>query len=161
MSINKGMMSCKTVECETPQHVFDVLDKEFHFALDVCASLENAKCRDYYTKSCDGLTHSWLVPEGKSVWMNPPYGRAVVAWMRRAATEVRVNALVCLVAARTDTAWWHEYAMKADEIRFVRGRLRFGCGRGPAPFPSAVLVFYPSFENPYKLNVPIIRSVSY
>jgi site-specific DNA-methyltransferase (adenine-specific) len=77
-------------------------------------------------------------------WMNPPYGREIKAWMKKAYDSSRTGALVvCLVPARTDTAWWHDYATKAAEIRFIRGRLRFGDAKHAAPFPSAVVVFQP------------------
>lgn len=83
------------------------------------------------------------------VWMNPPYGRTIGQWMKKAyesATTSPVDGLpdadlvVCLVPARTDTAWWHDYAMKG-EIRFIRGRLKFGDAKHNAPFPSALVIF--------------------
>jgi len=126
----------------TPQNFFDALNEEFHFTLDVCASAANAKCSDYFTKAVDGLRQEW---GGGRCWMNPPYGREIKFWMRKAVEASRRGALVvCLVPARTDTAWWHEHATQADEIRFVRGRLRFGNARHAAPFPSAVVVFRPA-----------------
>ncbi len=77
--------------------------------------------------------------------MNPPYGRKIKSWMKKAYEASRAGALVvCLVPARTDTAWWHDYAAKADEIRFIRGRLRFGAANHAAPFPSAVVIFRPN-----------------
>ena len=89
-------------------------------------------------KFIDGLTQEWF----GNVWMNPPYGRDIKAWMKKAYEQSLYGAkVVCLVPARTDTSWWHEYAMKAREIRFIRGRLRFGNSKENAPFPSVVLVF--------------------
>lgn len=125
----------------TPQNFFDALDQEFGFTLDVCASASNAKCPNYFTRGVDGLSQRW---GRERCWMNPPYGREIKAWMRKAVEASRRGALVvCLVPARTDTAWWHDYAVQADEIRFVRGRLRFGDAKHAAPFPSAVVIFRP------------------
>lgn len=115
------------------------MNKEFHFNLDVCATKVNAKCEKYYTKKEDGLSQQWH----GNCWMNPPYGREIGKWMKKALEASKEGALVaCLVPARTDTAWWHEYAMKG-EIRFIRGRLKFGGSQNSAPFPSAVVIFRP------------------
>lgn len=123
----------------TPQETFDALHEEFEFNTDVCATVENAKCRHFYTVDDDGLSQAWV----GSCWMNPPYGRTIKAWMKKAYLESRKGAtVVCLVPARTDTAWWHDYAAKG-EIRFIRGRLKFGGHKNSAPFPSAVVVFRP------------------
>lgn len=124
----------------TPQSTFDALHAEFLFTMDVCASEENAKCQRYFTALDDGLSQSWT----GVCWMNPPYGRTIGQWMRKAHQSSLDGAtVVCLIPARTDTAWWHDYAMKG-EIRFVRGRLKFGGHKNSAPFPSAVVVFRPS-----------------
>lgn len=137
--INKGMMSSLTPEWATPQDFFDGLDSEFGFTLDVCAADWNAKCDRYFTIEDDGLSQEW---DGV-VWMNPPYGREIGMWMAKAVESWRGGAtVVCLVPARTDTAWWHDYAMQGD-IRFLRGRLKFIGPEGvksSAPFPSAVIV---------------------
>jgi phage N-6-adenine-methyltransferase len=123
----------------TPQGFFDGLKAEFAFVTDVCATEKNAKCSSYFTPEQDGMKQTW-----KDVcWMNPPYGRAIGAWMKKAFDSSRNGAtVVCLVPARTDTAWWHDYATKG-EIRFLRGRLKFGAQKNSAPFPSALVVFYP------------------
>jgi phage N-6-adenine-methyltransferase len=120
----------------TPQEFFDKLNSEFNFELDVCARHENAKCKKYFTKEQDGLAQEW-----KGVcWMNPPYGREIGKWMKKAYEAAQGGAtVVCFVPARTDTRWWHEYAIK-HEIRFIRGRLKFNDAKGNAPFPSAVVV---------------------
>lgn len=124
----------------TPQAFFDKLNSIHNFTLDVCATDENAKCKNYITEDEDGLSKEWH----GSVWMNPPYGREIGAWMRKAyESSVGGATVVCLVPARTDTAWWHDYAMKG-EIDFIRGRLKFGNAKNSAPFPSAVVVFKPS-----------------
>jgi phage N-6-adenine-methyltransferase len=123
----------------TPQHFFDQYDRQYRFETDVCASPENAKCARFYTAEQDGLAQEW---EGVC-WMNPPYGRTIGQWMRKAyESSLKGATVVCLVPARTDTAWWHDYAMKGD-IEFIRGRLKFGGHNNSAPFPSAVVVFKP------------------
>jgi phage N-6-adenine-methyltransferase len=127
----------RTVEWETPQAFFDALNEEFHFDVDVCATPENAKCKKYFTQEVDGLSQEW----GGVCWMNPPYGRSISRWMEKAYVSSLSGAtVVCLVPARTDTRWWHDYAMKGD-VRFIRGRLRFGVSKNSAPFPSAVVIF--------------------
>lgn len=126
------------MDWETPPAVFEPLDAEFHFTLDVCATAENAKCARYFTEEEDGLAQDW---DGVC-WMNPPYGTAIAKWMKKAYEESRKGAaVVCLVPSRTDTRWWHEYAMQADEIRYIRGRIKFIGAENGAPFPSAVVVF--------------------
>ena len=121
----------------TPSEFFARLDKIYHFETDVCATAENAKCPRFFTKEDDGLSQEWT----GICWMNPPYGRQIGAWMRKAyESSIDGATVVCLVPARTDTAWWHDFAMKGD-IEFIRGRLRFGGHKNPAPFPSALVVF--------------------
>ena len=131
--------SSKSDEWTTPQWFFDVLDKEFGFTLDPCSDGANAKCANYYTLLENGLHKDWGT---ETVFMNPPYSQCR-QWMKKALTASRVGAtVVCLVPSRTDTRWWHSYAMKG-EIRFIKGRLKFGEGKNSAPFPSAVVVFRP------------------
>lgn len=126
----------------TPQDFFDKLDAEFNFELDVCATHENAKCKKYYTVRENGLLQRW---QGVC-WMNPPYGRVIGEWVKKAYESAQDGAtVVCLVPARTDTRWWHDYCMKG-EIRFVRGRLKFGTAKENAPFPNAVVIFRPDVE---------------
>ncbi|MCX6845087.1 MAG: DNA N-6-adenine-methyltransferase [Verrucomicrobia bacterium] len=124
----------------TPQDFFDKVAAEFGpFDLDVCASAENAKCARFFSVADDGLKQEW---EGRC-WMNPPYGRTITHSMRKAYHSALAGALVvCLVPSRTCTAWWHEYAMKG-ELRFIRGRLKFGGHANSAPFPSALVIFRP------------------
>lgn len=137
-----AMFSSKTDLYETPQDFFDHLDAEFHFDLDVCALPKNAKCKRYYTPEMDGLSQPW---EGVC-WCNPPYGREIGAWVRkvRLASDAG-NTVVMLLPARTDTRWFHDYIYGAyrTEIRFVRGRLKFGESRSGAPFPSMIVIFRP------------------
>lgn len=134
------MFSSKTDLWETPKDLFDKLNKEFHFTLDVCATPENAKCEEFYTKEQDGLKQPWK----GTVWCNPPYGRQTGEWVRRAfLASVSGNTVVMLLPARTDTRWFHEYIYGKAEIRFIRGRLKFGGSKNSAPFPSMVVVFMP------------------
>lgn len=131
--------SSKTNEWATPQCFFDRLDAEFNFTLDPCSDGLNAKCGKFYTQEDDGLTQSWT---GERVFMNPPYGRVIGDWVRKAYEESQKGAMiVALIPARTDTRYWHDYVMKADEIRLVKGRIKFGDGSNSAPFPSAVVVW--------------------
>ena len=132
------MFSSKDMTWETPQTFFDKLNEEFNFNLDVCALPSNAKCEEYFTPDTDGLHQPW---DG-TCWMNPPYGRELGAWMKKAYEEsVNGSIVVCLIPARTDTKYWHDYCMKASEIRFIKGRLRFVGAKDSAPFPSAVIIF--------------------
>ena len=124
----------------TPRWLFTRLDAEFGFTLDAAATAENALCPRYYTAEVDALTQAWR----GVVWVNPPYSRHVGRWVEKGFMEAsngHATAVVMLVAARTDTRWWADYAMEGAEIRFIRGRLHFGAAASPAPFPSAVLVF--------------------
>jgi len=131
--------SSETCEWETPQEFFDKLNAEYHFTLDVCGTPANAKCEQYFTKEQNGLSKDWT----GVCWMNPPYGREIGQWMKKAYESAQNGAtVVCLVPARVDTAWWHDYAMHGD-VTFVRGRLKFGGAKNNAPFPSAVVVFRP------------------
>lgn len=141
--MNKEVMfSSATDNWATPQDFFDNLNAEFHFDLDVCADESNHKCDKYYTKEQDGLTMPWT----GIVWCNPPYGREIGLWVRKALfASVGGATVVMLIPARTDTKWFHDYIYKRGnvEIRFVRGRLKFGNSKNSAPFPSMVVVFKP------------------
>lgn len=134
------MFSSATEEWETPQDVFDYLDKHLgSFNLDVCATTENAKCERYFTKETNGLVQDW---GGNICWMNPPYGRQIKEWIKKAyLSSLKPNTrVVCLLPARTDTRWFHNYCVKG-EIWFIRGRLKFGGAKTGAPFPSMVVIF--------------------
>lgn len=134
-----AMFSSKTDLWATPQEFFDVLNEEFDFTLDACAVAENAKCPAYITPEEDGLARPWT---GR-VWCNPPYGRAIGKWVRKARISVAAGAevVVMLLPARTDTLWFHDYIYGKAEIRFIKGRLKFGGSKNSAPFPSMVCVF--------------------
>src|SRR5688572_2355972 len=132
--------SSATDDWATPQWLFDALHREFAFTLDPCATRENAKCPRFFNRDDDGLLQNW---GDEVVFMNPPYGAMISRWMWKAYDSARKGAtVVCLVPARTDTAWWHRYAMRG-EVRLLRGRLKFGNATNSAPFPSAIVIFRP------------------
>lgn len=130
--------SSATCEWATPPELFAELDREFGFDLDPCATVDNAKCDRFFTRAEDGLAQKW---SGR-VFMNPPYGRAIGGWMRKAWESAQSTAelVVCLVPSRTGSAWFQDYAMRG-EVRSLRGRIRFEGAASPAPFDSAVVVF--------------------
>ena len=135
------MFSSATDNWSTPQDFFDKLNDEFHFTLDVCADENNHKCEHYYTKEIDGLSRPWI----GTVWCNPPYGRKIGEWVRRAyiSSQIGSATVVMLLPARTDTRWFHDYIYNKSntEIRFIKGRLKFGGCKNSAPFPSMVVIF--------------------
>jgi len=135
--LTKGLFTSTTDEWSTPQDFFDRLDKEFHFELDVCANHENHKCAKYFTKADDGLSMTW--GGGVVIWCNPPYGREIGKWVAKCAEHS--GTAVMLLPARTDTRWFHDYIYGKAEIRFIKGRLRFGDSKNSAPFPSMVVIF--------------------
>lgn len=136
---NEVMFSSKDMILETPRSLFELLNEEFHFTLDPCCTMDTAKCKTYYTPKDDGLSKSWA---GYTVFMNPPYGREILKWIKKAYEESNNGTIVvCLIPSRTDTKYWHEYCMKASEIRFIKGRIKFGNASANAPFPSAIVVF--------------------
>ena len=131
----------------TPQWLFNRLDREFNFELDVCASSDNATCQNYYSRQDDALQQEWT----GVCWMNPPYGRtgdqSIYDWMAKAHQSAQQGAtVVCLVPARTDTEWWWHHCLEA-EIRFLKGRLQFENSDSNAPFPSAVIIFRPGLPD--------------
>lgn len=134
--MNKELMfSSKTDLWETPQELFDKYDEIYHFETDVCALSENAKCAKFYTPEMDGLKQEWA----GVCWCNPPYGRQIGKWIKKAAAA---NAtVVMLLPARTDTKWFHDYCLRYGEIEFLRGRLKFGGFENSAPFPSMIVIF--------------------
>jgi phage N-6-adenine-methyltransferase len=138
VALNPVHFSSATGEWETPQALFDDLASIFGgFTLDPCATKDNAKCRLFFTREDDGLSREWT---GK-VFMNPPYGREIGKWVKKAWLESLEGALVvCLLPARVDTRWWHDYAAKGH-VCFLKGRLRFGTATNSAPFPSAIVTF--------------------
>lgn len=136
--------SSKTDMWATPQDFFDALDAEFHFTLDACAVKENAKCAAYYTPEQNGLDQPWT----GQVWCNPPYGRNVGQWVKKAHdTASGGGFVVMLLPARTDTRWFHDYIYGKTEVRFIKGRLKFGSCQNSAPFPSMVVIFGGEHKN--------------
>ena len=129
------LFSSKTDLWSTPQWFFDELDKEFHFETDVCALPENAKCERFFTPEQNGLAQTWT----GVCWCNPPYGRRIGEWVQKAAESK--TTVVMLLPARTDTKWFHDYIYEKAEIRFIKGRLKFGEAQHNAPFPVMVVVF--------------------
>ena len=143
---NDGIYSSDLNDWETPQWLFDLLNKEFKFTLDVCATKKNTKCKRYYTPKDNGLKQNWK----GTCWMNPPYGNAIASWIRKAKEEASKGAtVVCLVPARTDTEWWWSNCIYG-EVRFLKGRLKFGNSTNAAPFPSAVVIFGPKMKRKVK-----------
>lgn len=137
--MNPALNSSVCHTWRTPPDFYARLDAEFAFTLDAAASSDNALAPTYYTEDDDGLRQDWT----GTVWCNPPYGRTIGRWLakgRRSAESGSADVVVMLVPARTDTAYWHEHVMRADEVRLVAGRLRFS-GADQAPFPCAVVVF--------------------
>lgn len=134
------MFSSKTDQWATPQDFFDELNDEFHFTLDPCADQYNHKCKKYYTESDDGLLQDWA---GETVFVNPPYGDAIKHWVKKCSEEAAKpnTKVVMLIPARTDTKYFYDYIYKKAEIRFIKGRLKFGDSKNSAPFPSMVVVF--------------------
>ena len=138
---NKLMFSSKDQTWATPQSFFDKLNKEFQFTLDPCCTHETAKCKKHYTVLENGLTQDW---SGEIVFVNPPYGREIYNWVKKCSEESKKENtnVVMLIPARTDTKYFHEFIYKkASEIRFIKGRLKFGNSKNSAPFPSMVVVF--------------------
>jgi hypothetical protein len=125
-----ALFSSATGKWATPADLYAALDAEFQFTLDPCPMDDAERIFEQ-----DGLLRSWA---GERVYCNPPYGRGVGDWLAKAR---EADVAVYLLPSRTDTAWFHDYALSADEIRFVRGRLKFGESEHGAPFPSVILVY--------------------
>lgn len=143
----KAMFSSQTDQWATPQDFFDKLNDEFDFTLDPCADEFNHKCPMYFTKEDDGLSRDW---GGYVTFCNPPYGREIGKWVKKAYETQQMawnykykTVVVMLIPARTDTKWFHDYIYNKTnvEIRFIKGRLKFGNSKNSAPFPSMVVVF--------------------
>lgn len=139
--MDKVLFSSKTDLWSTPQDFYDKLNKEFNFTLDPCATDDNHKCGKYFTIDDDGLKQNW---EGNIVFCNPPYGREIYKWVEKCYNESKKKSttVVMLIPARTDTRYFHEFIYhKAKDIRFVKGRLKFGGSKNSAPFPSMIVIF--------------------
>ena len=126
--VNRGLFTSLRTNWKTPKAIFEALNSEFHLDYDPCPT----------SPEVDGLESDW----GNINFVNPPYGKEINKWIQKGYAEfLRGKTVVFLLPSRTDTAWWHDYIMKATEIRFIRGRLRFDDQKTPAPFPSAIAVF--------------------
>lgn len=140
-SFNNVHLSSKKMDWATPWELFRVWDiSHGPFTLDVCATWENAKCRAFFPPAANGLMQRWH----GVCWMNPPYGREIGRWIAKAVGEIHqghADRVVCLLPARTDTAWWHELVIPYGDTHFLRGRIRFEGAEHAAPFPSAIVVF--------------------
>lgn len=132
----------------TPKGLFDELHKKYRFGLDAAAlSTSTLVPESWYgpdhldEKRRDALSRSWLSDtKTQTVWLNPPYGRLIGLFLKKASEEATKGAtVVCLIPARTDTRWFHEYCLNY-EIKFIKGRLKFGSSTNSAPFPSALVV---------------------
>ena len=126
--INRGIFTSLRGDWKTPRAVYQALDAEFHFDYDPCP----------VKTKINGLESEW----GNVNFVNPPYGKQITKWIQKGYQEnLRGKTVVFLIPSRTDTIWWHSYIMKADEIRFIRGRLKFNDQKGSAPFPNAIAIF--------------------
>ena len=134
------MFSSKTDLWATPNDFFDKLNDEFRFTLDPCSTHENAKCYKHFTEEENGLLQDW---GNEVVFCNPPYGRQIKDWVKKSYEESQKDntTVVMLIPARTDTIYFHEYIYHKAEIRFIKGRLKFGNAKNSAPFPSMVVIF--------------------
>lgn len=136
--------SSKSNEWCTPDWLYEKLDDEFHFDLDAAATIENTKCPNFFTEQQDSLNQDWS-GRGKTIWLNPPYGRLIGKFVKKAYEEsLKGCIVVLLIPARVDTKWWHEYCTKG-EVRFIKGRIRFikvdnKDSNAPAPFPSSIII---------------------
>lgn len=141
MALIKQMVSSKTNEWATPRKLFEYLDSLYHFTLDPCATDENHKCDKYYTLKDDGLSKSW---DNEVVFMNPPYGGHTRDWLQKAFEQTKKGTTtVCLIVSATDRSYWHDIINYADEVWFLRGRVKFGDSKTTAPFASAIVIFRP------------------
>ena len=162
--MNNILLQSNKSDYGTPDWLFNMLNKEFHFDADVCADENNHKCKNYSTKEINCLRHSWGYG---TYFMNPPYQKkqkgqpGIGDFIKKAYEEsLKGCVVVCLIPARTDTIWWFDYCIKAKEIRFLKGRLKFIGGASSATFPSAIVIFKKWNEiNPF--ITPIIRWVDY
>lgn len=140
----KAMMSSTHMDWATPSYLYEQLNSEFGFTIDVCASDWNAKHERYWTVQDDALSKDW---SGEKCFMNPPYGRGIKRWVRKAYEESLKGALVVgIIPSRTDTSYWHDYIEGKAEVRFIRGRVRFVRPNSKlenAPFASAIIVWRP------------------
>lgn len=145
------MFTAKQSNWATPHYIYSFLDRIFYFEHDLCADDSNAKSDSFITKRTDAFSVEW----NGSCFMNPPYGKQIKNWVRKAYLEGsrEGNTIVCLIPSRTDSSWWHDYVMKSAEIWFIRKRIKFQGAKYNAPFPSCVVIFNGN-------EGPIVKSIS-
>lgn len=137
-------------EWETPESLFQPLRKEFNIVLDTCASESNTKCKAWIDRKMNSLVSNWYtmistIRLDGAGWMNPPYGRGIDKWVRKAHEESLKGAtIIALLPARTDTSWFHNYIHNKHEVRFLKGRIKFVDAKSSAPFPSMIVIFKPN-----------------
>lgn len=145
---NNGRYNGNGRHWATPPEIFDPLNAEFGFTLDPCATPETAKCERFFTEEIDGLSQDWGC---EVVFMNPPYGREIYAWTKKARESSEQGATVVgLLPASTDLAWWHNDVVGHAEIRFIRGRVRFLTGgpyRASGFFSSVIVIWRPTRQH--------------
>ena len=145
MNLTKGLASTGNIVAETPKYLFDIISSIFNFSLDACALPKNAKCESYYTPKDDGLSKPWR----GGVWCNPPYGREISSWVKKAYEESQkeYNSFVLmLLPARTDTKWWWDWVQGKATLFFIKGRVKFGDHNVGAPFPSVLALYMKDFQ---------------
>lgn len=135
--INKGLFTSNNDSWETPKELFNELNKEFNFDVDLCASDQNHLCDKYFTKDNSCLDKSLFL---HNIFCNPPYGRTIYKYVKKCFELSKENLVVMLLPARTDTRWFHEFIYNKSEIRFIKGRLKFGNAKNSAPFPSMIVI---------------------
>jgi site-specific DNA-methyltransferase (adenine-specific) len=152
--MNSVHYSSKRPDWGTPNYLYKYFDWFMHFDVDVCADDQNHKHENYWTIKDNCLDKDW---GGLSCWMNPPYGREIAPFVKKASTEGQKRAtwITALLPARTDTAWWHKYVMTASTIYFIEGRIKFVGADNGAPFPSAVVIW----SDPHLYSPPRITGV--
>lgn len=145
------MPQAKTDDWATPQALYDDLDDEFQFVVDAAASSKNYKAPNWFgldhplATHQDGLSADWS-KYGGAVYVNPPYGRGLTWWVNKAFVESQKQIVVMLLPVRTDTHWFHEWIYPNAEIRFIKGRVKYGAGTSPAPFPSMIVICRPEMH---------------
>lgn len=136
--MNNVLFSSKSNEWETPIELFNELNNEFKFTVDVASTDNNYKVKKHYTEKENGLIQNW---DNERVWCNPPYGKEIGKWVKKASESKGL--VVMLIPSRTDTKWFHQYVYRKNnvDIRFLKGRLKFGNSKNSAPFPSMIIIF--------------------
>ena len=158
---NDQLFSSENHDWETPGDLFHAVNQEFKFDLDAAANESNAKLGSFISPTEDALSLDWSL-KGKSIWLNPPYGRTIGKWLKKAYCEsLKGCTVVVLTMVRSDTKWWQEWAMKAAEIRLIEGRVHFKRGQesGPSPAPSALIIFDESKRVPQFKRVKLPRGM--